>query len=127
MFPQQGGGGGGGGGGGAPPHGILLAVVVAIVVIVPFLLGDQGEAVTEAISELLSPLGLLLLPIILLLTIQFLSSERGSFVSAIFSTGEPDSIHRVSGSPFGVALFLILILVLLWNKISIFGGDDSDD
>jgi hypothetical protein len=125
MFPQQGG--HGGGGGGAPPHGILLAVVVAIVVIVPFLLGDQGEAVTEAISELLSPLGLLLLPIILLLTIQFLSSERGSFISAIFSTGEPDSIHRVSGSPFGVALFLILILVLLWNKISIFGGDNSDD
>lgn len=114
-------------GGGGAPHGILLAVVVAIVVIVPFLLGDQGEAITEAISELLSPLGLLLLPIILLLTIQFLSSERGSFVSAIFSTGEPDTIHRVSGSPFGVALFLVLILVLLYNRFSIFGGDDSDD
>lgn len=115
------------GGGGGAPHGILLAVVVAIVVIVPFLLGDQGEAVTEAISELLSPLGLLLLPIILLLTIQFLSSERGSFISAIFSTGEPDTIHRVSGSPFGVALFLVIILVLLYNRFSIFGGGDSDD
>ncbi|XP_004508206.1 uncharacterized protein [Cicer arietinum] len=115
-------------GGAGAPHGILLAVVVAIVVIVPFLLGgDQGEAITEAISDLLSPLGLLLLPIILLLTIQFLSSERGSFISSIFSTGEPDTIHRVSGSPFGVALFLILILVLLYNRVSIFGGDDSDD
>ncbi|KAK7264648.1 hypothetical protein RJT34_32257 [Clitoria ternatea] len=110
------------------PHGILLAVVVAIVVIVPFILGDQGaEAITEAISDLLSPLGLLLLPIILLLIIQFLSSDRGSFISSLFSTGEPDTIHRVSGSPLGVALFLLLILFLLYNRVSIFGGDDSDD
>ncbi|XP_038899735.1 uncharacterized protein LOC120086972 [Benincasa hispida] len=110
---------------GGAPHAILLAVVVAIVIVVPFLLGDQGEALTEAISDLLSPLGLLLLPILLLLTIQFLSSDRGSFVSAIFSSGEPDSIHRVTGSPVGVALFLVLILFLLYNRISIFGGDDD--
>lgn len=96
-----------------------------IVIVVPFLVGDQGEALTEAITELLSPLGLLLLPIILLLTIQFLSSDRGSFVSAIFSTGQPDSIHRVSGSPVGVALLLVIILFLLYNKFSIFGGDDD--
>ncbi|KAK7363569.1 hypothetical protein VNO77_05716 [Canavalia gladiata] len=114
-------------GGGGAPHAILLAVVVAIVVIVPFLVGDQGEAITEAISELLSPLGLLLLPILLLLTIQFLSSDRGSFISALFSTGEPDTIHRVSGSPVGVALFLLLLLILLYNRVSIFGGDDSDE
>ncbi|XP_010547026.1 PREDICTED: uncharacterized protein LOC104818922 [Tarenaya hassleriana] len=114
-------------GGGAPPHGIILAVVVGIVVLVPFFLGDGGEVVTEAFAELLSPVGLLLLPIVLLLTIQFLSSDRGSFVSSIFSTGEPDSIHRASGSPVGVALFLVLILFLLYNRVSIFGGDDSGD
>ncbi|KAE8717670.1 hypothetical protein F3Y22_tig00110044pilonHSYRG00382 [Hibiscus syriacus] len=51
------------GGGGGAPHGVILAVVVFIVVLAPFLTGDQGEAITEAISELLSPLGLLLLPI----------------------------------------------------------------
>lgn len=114
-------------GGGGAPHGVLLAVVVVIVIVVPFLVGDQGEAITEAISELLSPVGLLLLPIILLLTIQFLSSERGSFISGIFSTGEPDTIHRVSGSPVGVALFLVLLLFLLYNRVSIFGGDDDSD
>ncbi|KAG5038931.1 hypothetical protein HKD37_07G020357 [Glycine soja] len=114
--------------GGGAPHGILLALVVAIVLIVPFFLGDQGQAITQALSDLLSPFGLLLLPILLLLTIQFLSSDRGSFVSALFSTGEPDTIHRLSGSPVGVALFLILILFLLFNRrLSIFGGDDSDD
>ena len=110
------------------PYGVLLAVVVAMILAVPLLVGDQGEAITEAISELLSPVGLLLLPIILLLTIQFLSSDRGSFISSIFSTGEPDTIHRVSGSPFGVALVLVLILFLLYNRFSIFGGgDDSGD
>ncbi|XVF62576.1 hypothetical protein PTKIN_Ptkin09bG0019500 [Pterospermum kingtungense] len=113
---------------GGAPHGLILAVVVGIVVLAPFLFGDQGEAITEAISELLTPMGLLLLPIILLLAIQFLSSDRGSFVTTIFSTGEPDTIHRVSGSPVGVALFLLLILFLLYNRVSIFGGgDDSDD
>lgn len=110
---------------GGPPHGILLAVVVGIVVLVPFLLGDSGEALTEFIAELLSPVGLLLLPIILLLTIQFLSSGRGTVLASLFHTGEPDSIHRVSGSPVGVALFLVLILFLLYNRVSIFGGDDD--
>ncbi|CAN1129770.1 hypothetical protein LINPERPRIM_LOCUS17637 [Linum perenne] len=114
-------------GGGGTPHGIILAVVVCIVVLAPFIFGDSGEAITEAIAELLSPLGLLLLPIVLLLTIQFLSSDRGSFVSAIFSTGEPQSFHRVSGSPVGVALFLFLVLFLLYNRMSIFGGDDDSD
>ncbi|KAM3323914.1 hypothetical protein P3S67_005065 [Capsicum chacoense] len=108
-----------------PPHGILLAVVVVAVVLVPTLLGENGEAITDSISELLTPVGLLLLPIILLLTIQFLSSDTGSFINTIFSTGEPNSIHRVSGSPVGVALFLALILFLLYNRFSIFGGDDD--
>ncbi|GKV31486.1 hypothetical protein SLEP1_g40171 [Rubroshorea leprosula] len=112
--------------GGGAPHGVILAVVVAIVILGPFMFGDQGEAITEAISEFLSPLGLVLLPIVLLLIIQFLSSDRGSFVSNIFSTGEPDSIHRVSGSPVGVALFLALILFLLYYRLSIFGGGDDD-
>ncbi|XP_016482905.1 uncharacterized protein LOC107803652 [Nicotiana tabacum] len=108
-----------------PPHGVLLAVVVIAVMLVPTLLGENGEAITDFISDLLTPVGLLLLPIILLLTIQFLSSDSGSFISSIFSTGEPNSIHRVSGSPVGVALFLALILFLLYNRVSIFGGDDD--
>ncbi|PIN01291.1 hypothetical protein CDL12_26199 [Handroanthus impetiginosus] len=108
-----------------PPHDAILAVVVVLVLVLPTLLGDQGEAITEFIAELLSPVGLLLLPIVLLLTIQFLSSDSGSFISSLFSCGEPNSIHRVSGSPVGVALFLLLVLFLLYNRVSIFGGDDD--
>ncbi|XP_043721028.1 uncharacterized protein LOC122668544 [Telopea speciosissima] len=111
----------------APPHGVLLAVVVGIVVGVPMLVGEQGEAITGAIAELLTPMGLLLVPIVLLLVIQFLSSDRGSVLSGIFSTGEPDSIHRLSGSPVGVALFLILLIFLLYNRVSLFGSDDDGE
>ncbi|XP_072975777.1 uncharacterized protein [Typha angustifolia] len=113
---------------GAAPHGILLAVVIGVVVAVPFLIGDGGEAITDAISEILSPVGLLLLPLILVLAIRFLSSDRGTALSGIFSLGgSPDSIHRVGGSPVGVALALLLILFLLYNRISLFGGGGDDD
>ncbi|XP_051129042.1 uncharacterized protein LOC127249965 [Andrographis paniculata] len=111
-----------------PPHAAILAVVVVLVLALPALFGDQGEAITEFVADTLSPIGMLLLPIILLLTIQFLSSDRGSFVAAMFSFGEPNSIHRLSGSPVGVALVLLLVLLLLYNRVSIFGGDeDSGD
>lgn len=112
---------------GSAPYGILFIVVVALLVIVPTILGEQGEALMEFLPELLSPVGLLLLPIILLLTIQFLSSGSGSCISSICTTGGPDSIHRASGSPVGVALVLVLVLLLLYNRISLFGGDDDSD
>lgn len=113
--------------GGAPPHGILLAAVVGLVVAAPFLFGGGGEAITGVISDAISPAGLLLLPVVLILVIRFLSSDRGAVLSDIFSAGSPDSIHRVGGSPVGVALLLLLILFLLYYRVSIFGGDDGGD
>ncbi|KAK9161577.1 hypothetical protein Syun_007918 [Stephania yunnanensis] len=92
------------------------------------LVGDQGEAVTEAVTDLLSPLGLLLLPVLLLVAIHFLSSSDRLLSSLFSSTGQPDSIHRLSGSPLGVALLLLLLLLLLYHRVSLFGsGDHSDD
>ncbi|XP_020085828.1 uncharacterized protein LOC109708479 [Ananas comosus] len=117
----------------APPHGVLLAAVVAAVAAGPFLLGDW-EAVTEWIAELLSPAGLLLLPVTLILLIRFLSSDRAAALSDLLSfsgagAAAPDSAPRVGGSPFGVALVLALILFLLYHRISLFGGggDDGED
>ncbi|XAR57075.1 hypothetical protein NMG60_11025091 [Bertholletia excelsa] len=110
-----------------PPYGILLAAVVVLVLVVPSMIGEQGEAITAFIEELISPVGLFLLPVILLLVIQFLSSSRGSALAGIFGGGGPDSIHRASGSPFGVALFLIILLFLLYYKTSLFGGGDEEE
>ena len=49
-------------------------------------------------AELLSPVGLLLLPVF------------GRF---------PDTVHRVGGSPVGVAFMLLLILALLYYHSSL--------
>ncbi|GMH29306.1 hypothetical protein Nepgr_031149 [Nepenthes gracilis] len=108
----------------APPHGILLAVVVILVMAGPGLIGDS-QAITEAISNLVSPVGLPFLPIILLLAIRFLSSDRASVLSRIFYPGEQDSIHRISGSPIGVGLFLLVLMCLVYYRIS-FSGSDGD-
>jgi ABC-type Co2+ transport system permease subunit len=109
------------------PHGLLLAVVVGLVVAGPLFLGDGG--LTEAVAELLSPVGLLLLPVCLLLLIRLLSSDRGAAALAdVFAFGgSPDAVHRVGGSPVGVALVLLLILALLYYRSTLFGGDGDDD
>ncbi|KAH6776989.1 transmembrane protein [Perilla frutescens var. hirtella] len=108
-----------------PPHAAVIAAVAVVVMVLPTLIGDQCGAVTDFIAELLSPVGLLLLPITLLLAIQFLSSDAGSFVAGMFSSGDRSSIHRATGSTAGVAVFLLLVLLLLYSRVSIFSGDDD--
>lgn len=117
----------GGGGTTSAPHGILLAIVMGFVVAGPFIFGDQGQAIVEAIPELLSPTGLFLLPVALILVIRFLSSDRGNAFSDVLSAGSPDSIYRVGGSPVGVALVLLLLVVLLYYRVSFFSDGDSDE
>ncbi|KAJ1292389.1 hypothetical protein BS78_02G387200 [Paspalum vaginatum] len=109
------------------PHGLLMAVVLGLVVGGPLFLGDG--AVTEAVADLLGPTGLLLLPVALILLIRVLSSDRGAaaLADAFAFGGSPDSVHRVGGSPVGVALALLLIAALLYYRTSLFGGDAGGD
>ncbi|KAJ0979406.1 hypothetical protein J5N97_014880 [Dioscorea zingiberensis] len=57
------------------------------------------------------------------------SSDRGYALSDLLSMGNGawDSFYRIGGSPVGVALVvLILLLFLLYNHISLFGCDDDE-
>ncbi|XP_039156088.1 uncharacterized protein LOC120287369 [Eucalyptus grandis] len=118
-------------GGGPPQQGLLLAVVLGVVVLGPYVLGEQGQAMFDAIVELLSPASLLIFTVVLLLTIQFISSNRRVHFSPGYPPyGEPDPLERYFGgspSPVGVALVLILVLFLLQNKVSLFGGGEEDE
>lgn len=105
------------------PYGLLFALVVGLVAAGPVLF--DGEAILESFSDVLSPLGLLLVPVLLLLLIRVLSSDRCASFSDILAA-EPDSIHRVGGSPVGVALLLLLLIVLLYSRVSLFGSGDDD-
>lgn len=105
------------------PYGLLFALVVGLVVAGPNLF--DFEAILESFSELISPLGLVLVPVLLLLLIRVLSSDRCASFSDILAA-EPDSIHRVGGSPVGVALVLLLVILLVYSRISLFGSGDDD-
>lgn len=112
-----------------PPHWLMLPVVIGFVLLFPLLLGDGGEAVTETISETFSPIGLLFLPVILLLAIQFLSSDRAASIASAFSAIQGGGgVQRDvgGGSPVGVILILFLVLGLLYSKMSLFGGDGDE-
>ncbi|GJN33398.1 hypothetical protein PR202_gb21996 [Eleusine coracana subsp. coracana] len=112
------------------PHGFLMAVVLGLVIAGPVFLGeDGGEAVKEALKELLGPMGFLLLPVGLVIVIRVLSSDRGAaaLTDVFYLGGRPDTVHRAGGSPVGVALFLLVIVMLLYYRVSLFGGDAGDD
>jgi hypothetical protein len=112
-------------------YGPLVAVVLGLVIAGPvFLAEDGGEAAKEALTELLGPVGMFLLPVSLIILIRVLSSDRRRGAAeffAFFVGGRPDSVHHVGGSPVRVALFLLLIVVLLYYRVTLFGGDDGGD
>ncbi|XP_057809178.1 uncharacterized protein LOC131023652 [Salvia miltiorrhiza] len=111
---------------GGAPHAAVIAAVVVVVMVLPTLIGDQCGAVADSVAELLSPLGLLLLPISLILAIRFLSSDAGSSVAGILSAGNPGG-GGGGGSTAGVVAFLLLVLLLLYSKVFVFNsGDDSE-
>uniref|UniRef100_A0A0E0LPP2 Uncharacterized protein n=1 Tax=Oryza punctata TaxID=4537 RepID=A0A0E0LPP2_ORYPU len=118
-----GGGRGGDGGGGGPPHGLLLlGVVLALAVAGPRVLGEgAGEAITAALTDMLSPVGFLLLPVSLIFVIRILSDDRSAAVLAnvlAFGAGAPNAVHRVGGSPVGVVVVLFLVLMMVYYRSS---------
>ncbi|XP_031486077.1 uncharacterized protein LOC116254679 [Nymphaea colorata] len=110
----------------APPYGAILVAVVGVAVALPMVLGDPS-VVLESIQEMLSPSALLLIPLLLLFLIRFLSSERCAVISdAIAAVSEPNSIHRIGGSPVGVAILLLVLLLVVYFRSLLSGGGDDE-
>ncbi|CAM0907708.1 unnamed protein product [Alopecurus aequalis] len=111
-----------------PQYGLLVSVVMGLVVAGPLFMGEGGEAVLEAVKELVGPVWLLLLPVSLILLIRVLSS--GYRLNDIYglALGESlDTVQRVGReSPVGVALALLIVLLVVCYRSSwLFGGDDE--
>ena len=91
-------------------------------------LPNGGEALREALSELLGPVGLPLLPLGLVLVIRVLSSGLRLVAVFGFAVGESlDAAYRSGrGSPVGVVLALMFFLLAVYYRSwSPFGGDDA--
>ncbi|KAL5196848.1 hypothetical protein ABZP36_000360 [Zizania latifolia] len=115
-------------------RGLLLpaaAVVLGLVIAGPRVLGEgAGEKAAEAVKEMLGPVRLLLLPVSLIIVIRLLSNERSAAMLAnVFAFGgSPHAVHRVGGSPVGIALLLLLVLMLLYYRSSsLFPGEGVGD
>ncbi|KAL6522845.1 hypothetical protein OROHE_016692 [Orobanche hederae] len=102
------------------------AVIAGLVLVLAITQGDQ-EALAEFAGEILTEIIFVLLPLSIILTIQYISSVNRSVASVNVPKSDANSIHRASGSPVGVALVIMLVLFLLYYKRSVFGGDDDDD
>ncbi|CAN6468134.1 unnamed protein product [Victoria cruziana] len=110
-----------------PPYGVILVGVVGAMVVLPMVLGDPNS-VAESIQEIISPTGMMLLPLILLLLIRFLSTRRPTFFSDILTAnGDPSSIHRAGGFPVSVVLILIILLFLVNYRSILNGGGEEED
>ncbi|KAH7353045.1 hypothetical protein KP509_19G076500 [Ceratopteris richardii] len=76
------------------------------------------EPVIEEVQEQWN-LFLLLLPVLLVFALIVISTfsssdSAGGVLNSLLPASDPGSIHRVGGSPVGLALLLLLILTMIW-------------
>ncbi|XP_010531142.1 PREDICTED: uncharacterized protein LOC104807528 [Tarenaya hassleriana] len=88
------------------PHLLFFIVVVSFVFSLSWYLNYES-VLEETLNQV--KLFLMLSPLILLLLLHFFSRDLSFFVPL----PEPDSIHRAGGSPWGVALVLVVIFFMV--------------
>ncbi|GLJ49197.1 hypothetical protein SUGI_1038210 [Cryptomeria japonica] len=99
-----------------PPHTILLLTVVAIFLVVPSFIAEQTSL--EVLTEV-NPLMVMVAPLFLVLAIRWLSSVGKRGGGGGIPVGTPHSVSRTSGgSPVGVAIVLLIVLLMVWYQSS---------
>lgn len=97
---------------------ILLVAMIGMVLAVPLY-----STMLEQMEEI-NPTMVMLSPVLLLILIRWLS-QRNPPRTFFFSDMDPSAIHRVGGSPVGVAFILLLVLLMIWYQSS--GEDESEE
>ncbi|KZV06893.1 hypothetical protein F511_45626 [Dorcoceras hygrometricum] len=62
---------------------------------------------------------LMALPVLLLLVVHLLSSEVGERAPSVWSLPQKDSLYKVGGSPFGVAIVLMFLMLMISHHASL--------
>ncbi|KAL2239194.1 UNVERIFIED_CONTAM: hypothetical protein Sindi_0560600 [Sesamum indicum] len=62
---------------------------------------------------------LMVFPVVLLLFVHWLSSEDRERVPFYLSFPEKDALHRVGGSPLGVAVLLVFLIFMISHRSSL--------
>lgn len=77
------------------------------------------ESILESLMEQLK-LVLMVSPLLLLVVVHFLSYYGdGSFLSSLIPLTERESLHREGGTPWGVGLFLVVLLFMISYQSSL--------
>lgn len=89
----------------------------AIMILILVLCGILGYIIYDAVmvtaSELLQRL-LMISPLLIVITVHWISTKpSSSCLSFLLPGSNPGDIHRAGGSPWGVAVVLIILCVLI--------------
>ncbi|GMH11526.1 hypothetical protein Nepgr_013367 [Nepenthes gracilis] len=88
----------------------LKALVILLCYVVGYII---YAAVMATAAELLQPL-LMISPLLIVIAVHWLSTmPSSSTLSLLFPGTIPTDIHRAGGSPWGVALVLLIVFVLI--------------
>ncbi|PSS14513.1 BLOC-1-related complex subunit like [Actinidia chinensis var. chinensis] len=98
-----------------PEHWYLMAAVALIGACFGYVVYD---AVMSTAAELLQRL-LVISPLLLVIAVHWLSSAHRLNIPVPGS--EPNAIHRAGGSPWGIAIVLLLLVLLISYQPSLIG------
>ncbi|KAK7323891.1 hypothetical protein VNO77_27391 [Canavalia gladiata] len=91
----------------------LCFFLLTLCMFLGFSLYSNYEPIMESFMDQVK-LVLMVSPLLLLLVVHFLSNYgNGGFFSSLIPLPEKESLHRAGGTPWGVALLLVLLLFMV--------------
>lgn len=98
-----------------PIHFVFFLAIIFLFLIFTWYI-NYDYAFMDLMDQL--KLSLMVFPVLLLLIVHWLAEDRGGFPFAV-SLPEKDSVHRVGGSPFGVAVVLVVLMFMISHHTSL--------